>query len=208
MTSQDVLSAGGRAGRNPPREMTSSPGQFPAIRTSSPGTSRGWRTAGGAIGPATIPDDGSSQSTISRWVSQGAELLCTCIIVPNLAPMPAAGPLTPVASRSACCGRGGSGWRRLCCFSSERGFASACQSTDSRWRSGRLSWRAGQRKRDMEVLNGGGDGWTMNECSCSMSSKSQFSTTHRSMTRECDRGTPRRNCERGRRLSGRTSSLC
>ena len=101
MTSQDVLSAGGRAGRNPPREMTSSPGQFPAIRTSSPGTSRGGRTAGGAIAPATLPDDGSSQSTISRWVSQGAELLCTCIMVPNFAPMPAAAPLTPAARRFA-----------------------------------------------------------------------------------------------------------
>ena len=60
----------------------------PGDRTSSPGTSRVWRTAGGAIAPETIPDDWSGRSTFSRWVSQGAELLFTCIIFPNLARCP------------------------------------------------------------------------------------------------------------------------
>ena len=69
MTSQDVLSAGGRAGRNPPREMTSSPGQFPAIRPSS---SRGparvwWRDCPGDNCRLRRRAD---QSTFSRWLSQ------------------------------------------------------------------------------------------------------------------------------------------
>ena len=71
MTSQDVLSAGGQAGRNPPREMTSSPGRSPVDPDIVSGDQSRRAAAGGAIAPATIPDDGPSQSRISRWLSQG-----------------------------------------------------------------------------------------------------------------------------------------
>ena len=71
MTSEDVLSAGGRAGRNPPRGMTSCPEPFPVAPDIVSGDQSRLAAAGGAIGPATIRGDGPTGRQFEMPLSAG-----------------------------------------------------------------------------------------------------------------------------------------